>query len=93
MKMTENDYIAEYVKEKRPEIIHTLDFHFWKFGRVIKNVGDAIKAILIHDKEGGDEDDQECGYRPDVCREGSEDEEGEDTYSEWSGRNSETDET
>ena len=91
--MSENDYIAEYVKEKRPEIIHTLDFHFWKFGRVIKNVGDTIAKVFKKDKEEGeDEDDKKCGHRPDVCGEGGEDGE-EDTYSEWSGWNSETDET
>lgn len=88
--MTENDYIAEYIKEKRPEIISTFSFHLWKLGRVMKNIGNNIKAVLSHDKEGGDEDDQECGYRSDVC-DGEEGE--EDTYSEWSGWNSETDET
>ena len=67
--MTDNDYIAEYVKEKRPEIIETFSFHFWKFGRVMKNAGDAIVRAFKKDKEGGDEDDQECGYRSDVCGE------------------------
>lgn len=90
MKMTENDYIAEYVKEKMPEIIHTFDFTMWKMMRSFKNFAEKISKIF---KKGEDEDDQECGHRPDVCGEGSEDEEGEDTYSEWSGWNSETDET
>lgn len=47
--MTENDYIAEYVKENRPEIIETMDFFFWKLGRslaeVITVVGDAIRGL------------------------------------------------
>ena len=86
MKMSENDYIAEYIKEKMPEITHTLDFAMWKFGRTLKNFAEGISKIF---KKGDDEDDKERGHRSDVCGEG---EEGEDTYSEWSGWNSETDE-
>ena len=37
MKMSENDYIAEYVKEKMPEITHTFDFAMWKMMRSFKN--------------------------------------------------------
>lgn len=82
--MSENDYIAEYVKEKMPEITHTFDFAMWKFVRSLKNFAEKISKVF---KKGDDEDDQECGYRPDVC----EGEEGdEDTYSEWSGWNDET---
>lgn len=86
MKMTENDYIAEYVKEKMPEITHTLDFAMWKFGRTLKNFAEGISKIF---KKGDkDEDDQECGHRSDVC--GEEGDKGEDTYSECDGRNDET---
>lgn len=28
--MSENDYIAEYIKENRPEIVHSIDFYCWK---------------------------------------------------------------
>lgn len=85
--MTENDYIAEYVKEKMPEITHTFDFAMWKFVRHLKNIAEAFSKVF----KKGDEDDQECGYRSDVC-EGEDGEGEEDTYSEWSGWNSETDE-
>lgn len=30
--MTENDYIAEYIKEKHPALLG-FDFAMWKFGR------------------------------------------------------------
>lgn len=35
--MTENDYIAEYVKEKRPELINSFDFIGWKLARMLAN--------------------------------------------------------
>ena len=70
--MTENDYIAEYVKEKRPEIIGTVDFITWKLGRLLadsmnelcrglknacKNLSsDDIKKII---EEGNDEEEKE----------------------------------
>jgi hypothetical protein len=28
--MTDNDYIAEYVKERCPELLDTVDFNLWK---------------------------------------------------------------
>lgn len=34
--MTENDYIAEYVKEKRPEIISGLDFAAWRLTKTME---------------------------------------------------------
>lgn len=63
--MSENDYIAEYVKEKRPEIIGTIDFVAWKFRKVVSNtvktVTEAIKRLpvenianYINDQEGED---------------------------------------
>ena len=67
MKMSENDYIAEYVKEKMPEITHTFDFAMWKMMRSFKNFAEKISEIF---KKGEDEDDQECGYRSDVCERG-----------------------
>ena len=52
--MSENDYIAEYVKEKRPEIIQTSDFIFWKIGRILNNFMDvATKAFTDFVNGGG----------------------------------------
>jgi hypothetical protein len=39
--MTENDYIAEYVKERHPNILGA-DYGLWKTGRMIANVGKGI---------------------------------------------------
>ena len=49
--MTENDYIAEYIREKRPELITSLDFVFWKIGRIttdaFKGFAEALRNIQI----------------------------------------------
>ena len=46
--MSENDYIAEYVKEKYPSLLG-FDFALWKFGRQMLKVGaifaDAFNSI------------------------------------------------
>ena len=43
--MNENDYIAEYVREKYPQIIG-LDFVFWKFKRLmIQAASDFINVF------------------------------------------------
>lgn len=34
--MSENDYIAEYIKQMHPELIRTAHFYFWKLLRKIK---------------------------------------------------------
>jgi glutathione S-transferase len=39
--MTENDYIAEYIKEKYPRLLG-VDFAFWK---MIRLIGSAVKDI------------------------------------------------
>ena len=39
--MTENDYIAEYIKEKDPTLLG-LDFVRWKIGRIAFNAGRKI---------------------------------------------------
>lgn len=39
--MTENDYIAEYIKEKYPTLLGA-DFAFWKIGKMAFNVGRRI---------------------------------------------------
>lgn len=41
--MSENDYIAEYIKERRPELIRSFDFVFWKMSRITE---DAVKKII-----------------------------------------------
>lgn len=44
--MTENDYIAEYVKEKRPEIIETPSYLIWRIGKTVSNmVNDIIDTF------------------------------------------------
>lgn len=47
--MTENDYIAEYVKERCPELLNTVDYNMWKLGKVasefVQKIADSIKAI------------------------------------------------
>ena len=41
--MSENDYIAEYIKERRPELIRSFDFILWKMSRITV---DAAKKII-----------------------------------------------
>ena len=67
--MTQNDYIAEYIKERHPSLLGT-DFAIWKFGRAFaeatKKITDALKPIdwseitqklnEIEETEGKDED-------------------------------------
>lgn len=46
--MTDNDYIAQYIKEKHPSLLG-FDFYIWKMCRVIGNtvgqIGDILKTI------------------------------------------------
>lgn len=39
--MTENDYIAEYIREKHPTLLG-LDFVMWKAGKIAVNAGRKI---------------------------------------------------
>lgn len=68
--MTENDYIAEYVKERCPELLNTMDYSLWKLGKAVivafQTMVDNIKAsdwskVLIDDlvKEGERQEDKE----------------------------------
>ena len=61
--MTENDYIAEYIKERRPEIISSLDFVFWKLCKsaevALNDFANGLKDIFISEKEEQDNDIQE----------------------------------
>ena len=43
--MTENDYIAEYIKEKHPSVLG-INFALWKIGRVIRNTIHEAGKIL-----------------------------------------------
>lgn len=40
--MRENDYIAEFIKEKYPELLG-MDYMFWK---VVRLIGDAIGKVV-----------------------------------------------
>lgn len=39
--MTENDYIAEYIKEEYPNLLG-VDFALWKMGRIAVDIGRKI---------------------------------------------------
>lgn len=43
--MTENDYIAEYVKEQYPRILGA-HFAIWKFGRLLREVGKTLAEAI-----------------------------------------------
>ena len=55
--MTENDYIAEYVRERRPEIITSIDYLTWRFSKALDNVllgfSDAIDKCIKEVKKNG----------------------------------------
>lgn len=51
--MSENDVIAEYVKEKYPEILETMDFAVYKFGAAVRETRDKlVEAIRKIDFSG-----------------------------------------
>lgn len=70
-KMTENDYIAEYIKEKRPEIISSLDFIGWKIARMITDsinsfadtLADFARSVIGEKNIEEDEQDDETRMR------------------------------
>ena len=43
--MTENDYIAEYVKERHPGIL-TFDYAIWRLNRAIREFGISMKEAI-----------------------------------------------
>ena len=56
--MTENDYIAEYIKEKFPQLLG-VDFGFWKTSRIMsKTIRELADNLSMQDseKEVQDED-------------------------------------
>lgn len=52
--MTDNDYLAEYVKEKYPDIAHSFNFAVWKLGTMSRNLVEEITSICT--KALNDED-------------------------------------
>ena len=44
--MNENDLIAEYVKERHPEILKTTDFAFFKLGKRLSKLGEDLAAPI-----------------------------------------------
>ena len=63
--MSENDYIAEYVKERHPRILG-VDYAFWKLGKMAENamqkVADTFLSIdwgEIAEEDDDEEDDDE----------------------------------
>lgn len=56
--MTENDYIAEYIKEKRPELIKSFDYLIWKMGKILENfaedVTDALCTVFTSEEDNDD---------------------------------------
>ncbi len=47
--MTENDYIAEYIKERHPGDL-SFDFAMWKLARKISEVGKELVQIFQSDE-------------------------------------------
>lgn len=43
--MTENDYIAEYVKERHPGIL-TFDYAVWRLARAISEFGISMREAI-----------------------------------------------
>ena len=43
--MSENDYIAEYIKEKYPRLLG-VEFAFWKCGRAIQTMAQDIVEVF-----------------------------------------------
>ena len=79
--MSENDYIAEYIKERRPVLIRSFDFILWKMSRItvdaVKKIIDAFSGIDLSSVDlsalqqaAEDEDDEE--ETPDVAAGGKE---------------------
>ena len=45
--LSENDVIAEYVKEKCPELLKTMDFALYKFGAAIREARDKAAGAIM----------------------------------------------
>lgn len=44
--MTENDYIAEYIKERYPKILSSFDYVAWKINKMWSNAMNALAKEL-----------------------------------------------
>ena len=63
--MTENDYIAEYVKERCPELLNTVDFNLWRLRKASEEAMDALHDRLSNlskawGKLSAAESEEEC---------------------------------
>lgn len=58
--MSENDYIAEYIKLKHPSLLG-MDFQLWKMGRAIVELGKDIAASFEKIKLSEEVEDDENG--------------------------------
>lgn len=45
--MNENDLIAEYVKERYPYLLNTIDFAVYRFGKAAQKMGQCLRECLI----------------------------------------------
>ena len=43
--MTENDYIAEYVRERHPGIL-SIDYAAWRLARAIREFGVSMREVI-----------------------------------------------
>ena len=77
--MSENDYIAEYVRERRPEILSSVDFIIWKMGRIISTAARGIvKAFESVDTETLQKAAAEMGTGPEFETDPDPEEESEE---------------
>lgn len=71
--MTDNDYIAEYVREKHPGILG-VDFAIWKAGKVaaegLRNIVKALNGLSYEEIKDYMEDYQAAGDEEDPEAEG-----------------------
>lgn len=44
--MTDNDYLAEYVKEQYPGIAHSYNFAIWKLGNMSRNFMEELASMF-----------------------------------------------
>ena len=49
--MTENDYIAEYVRERHPEIL-SIDYAAWRLARAISEFGISMREVISRRSPG-----------------------------------------
>lgn len=56
--MTDNDYIAEYVKERYPHILG-VDYGLWKAVRIVRKTIEGLAELFdTDDGEVGEQDDE-----------------------------------